>query len=161
MKRRPERGFFWRFGLPLLLGALILPFLLYGLGTSIRVKMRDASADAAYAPLIGKEIRLREDVWVLGIAWNGNPPVEYYMLVGGPGFGGRDVISHGRLRRGSVVRIARVMAGSHWPFRSRVEYVVEPVRGDGFPEGKMQIDGTAGEDGGPPGLRDPAFEWAD
>lgn len=85
--------------------------------------MREVGPDNPYHAQVGKTVRIKQDVWLLGISLRNQPPVEYYVLVGGVGFTGREVVARGRVRGGTMGTIIKVLKDDSI-LVSRMTYVV-------------------------------------
>lgn len=142
------------------LGALVAASCALLLSACFRVEMHDVSADPAYSRVIGKEIRLKEDVWALGTAWNYKLPADEVLLEGGVGFAGPEVVSRDMMCEGSIVRVTKVLAARPLGLL-RVRYVVEEVNTNDFPGEKLEIRLFEGGFGATPRLPDQYFELID
>lgn len=130
------------------------------LAACTKVEMHDVSADAEHAPLIGREIRLKEDVWALGTAWNYKPPADHVLLEGGVGFAGREVVSRSRMKKDTVLRIRKVLAAKPLGLL-RVSYVVDEVNTHAFTGEQLEIRLVAERIGATPHLPGQYFELLD
>lgn len=121
------------------------------------IEMHDSSSDVAYSSLIGRKITVKEDLWALGISSNDRPPADYYLLVGGVGFSGPEVVKRRRINEGSIVQICKVLSANSM-FYSRVEYVVKEVSGSAFTGQELRIELVPERFGGKRTLESKYFE---
>jgi hypothetical protein len=91
--------------------------------------MREVGPDNPHYANIGKRVRLKEDVWLLGISLKDKPPVEFYRLMGGVGYSGREVVFRGRLKKSSTVQVTKVLTDDAI-LLSRMIYVGNVEEGD-------------------------------
>jgi len=106
-----------------------------------QVSMDDVSANPKYSKVVGKEFRVKEDLWVLGITTDLNyqDRIDYLILVPGVGFSGPEVVVSERLYSGSTFKITRVLKARS-PLFSRMTYVVEEVGSNRFRDHELRVD---------------------
>jgi len=113
-------------------------FLSVSLTSCVQVRMHEVGPDNPHYSYIGRTIRLKEDAWLLGISLKNRPPVEYYILEGGVGFGGREVVVTDRMRQGSTLTITKVLANDS-TFFPRMRYVARVLDGGSHLGKEVQI----------------------
>lgn len=106
----------------------------------VQVEMQDSSNDPAYAHVIGKQFRIKEDLWATGITTDPNYQhrLDYIVLVPGVGFMGPEVLFREHFGNEAVIRIDRVLTAKG-PLSSKVVYVVEEVNTDRFEDSEIRI----------------------
>jgi hypothetical protein len=100
--------------------------------------MIDSSSDPAYSSVIGKKIKLKKDLWALGISSSNKPPADYIDLVPGVGYSGPEVVSRRTLKKDTVLQITKVLISKSLIIK-RIEYVVKEVHTSQFSGEEMRI----------------------
>lgn len=110
------------------------------LSACVPVSMEEVSSDPEYAGAVGKQIRTKEDLWVLGITSDKNyaKRIDYMVLVPGVGFSGPEVVERDRLGRGTNLRITKVLK-SESSFSPRILYVVEEIDSPRFSAYELRV----------------------
>ena len=126
------------------------------------VTMNDSSLAPAYTSVIGKKFRIKEDLWALGITTDKNYKSnrDYIVLVPGVGFSGPEVVSRDRLKKGTIIKVVRVLEAKSL-FSSKVVYVVEEIGSRKFDGVEMRITLTGSSDSPNFGLDSSVYEKID
>jgi hypothetical protein len=116
-------------------GALFLALVACGI-----VDMEDASSEPKYSKVIGKKIKVKEDVWAYGITLDPNYQrrVDLIRLVPGVGLSGPEIVTSGRLDSGTILLVERVLKAES-PLFSRVDYVVREIGSNRFEGHELRI----------------------
>lgn len=109
----------FRFVRPLLAASLLA-----ALAGCVQLARVDATADAKYRSLVGREFELREDFLACGVKQDSaRPAIHEVAIMPPPGLGGRFIVALGRIPAGSRFRIVGVTNHRSELF-PKTEYVV-------------------------------------
>ena len=129
------------------------------------LQMVDRSSDSEHSNVIGKKFRLKEDVGTFAISFDRNQPPKYIHLIFGHSIGGREVVSKGKLKKGTLIQIVKVVTPG--PFNSFimkilrspvVQYVVKVINNEQFKNVIIRVDVVGLIDDATFGLDGRAFE---
>jgi len=72
----------------------------------------DVSLNPMYSDLVDSRIVLQKDTWAIGVTSDKNyqKQIDYVLLVPGVGFDGPEVVFREKVRRGSVIKINKVLS---------------------------------------------------
>ena len=112
----------------------------------------DISLTPEYSSVIGKQFRVKEDLWAFGIMSKIDYPkkVDYIVLMK-IRIGGREVITEERLKSGFVFRVVRVLK-ARVSLLPTVKYIVEIVDSNKFKGYEVEVDMTGDANDGNYGL---------
>lgn len=96
------------------------------LSSCLDVKMQDSSSNPNYSSIVGKKIKLKEDLLALGISADNSLPADYVVLVPGVGFSGPEVVSRGKLQKGTILQVAKILTAKS-VLSSKIAYVVKEI----------------------------------
>jgi len=101
----------------------------------------DVSAEAPYAPVLGKRFRTQRSLVAIGYTMDRNykKQIDYIALVEPPGFSGPEVVAKGELPRGSLLEVVAVLKADTWLI-DRIEYVVRRIDAAPPLDGPMVLD---------------------
>ena len=113
-----------------------------------QVPMQEVGATPESSHLVGQTFRTRDDLRVFGITADRHyaPQIDYYVLVGRPGFDGPEIITRQRLPKGTVIKVVGVRE-SKAPLLiltdgrpRRTRYVVQATAGAELVGPPMRLD---------------------
>ena len=136
---------------------LIVISICFFLSSCSEIKMVDSSSDPAYSPVIGKKIKLKKELWALGISSSNKPPADYVDLVPGVGYSGPEVVSRHTLKKDTVLQITKVLTSKSFMIK-KVEYVVTEVYGSQFTGEEIRIALIGNKDDANLGLDSDSYE---
>lgn len=101
----------------------------------------DVSAQAQYAPVLGKRFRTQRNLAAIGYTMDRNykKQIDYIALVEPLGFSGPEVVAKGQLPKGSVLEVTAILKADTWLI-NRIQYVVRGVDADPPLNGQMVLD---------------------
>lgn len=105
---------------------ILILFLSILLSSCIQLSLEDVSNHPDYRRVLGKKFSLVEELWATGVTTDKNykKQIDYIILVPGVGFFGPEVVIRDRLKKGTVIKIAKVLKSTSL-FSNKIVYIVE------------------------------------
>lgn len=101
----------------------------------------DVSGDPSFGGLIGATYQTLEDLEVLGITMDRDYKqiVDHFVIAAKPNFAGREVVSRERLKKGTLLRVSRILECSNCIFADGLEVEVDVLGSDRYAGAHVQL----------------------
>jgi len=121
---------------------MVAIFLCFWLASCTQIVWKDVSSNPEYSGVIGKQFKVKKELWAFGIMSKIDYPkkVDYIVLME-VRIGGREVVTEEKLNRDFIFRVVRVLKDKLPVFSSMV-YIVEIVDSNKFKGHEVQVDIT-------------------